>query len=160
MNVFEKWIKVFLHPTEFFNEIKAESDYVPSIIFSYVTYALTSLPATLLSSFLLLGILGLSLQFFGIIFNLITLVIGLFIGAGIVHLLLMIIGAKDFLATFKAICYSSGVNSAYVWPITIAIALFIGSPDKILTLLMALDSKFLIGILVILVICMIGAIHS
>jgi hypothetical protein len=56
---------------------------------------------------------------FGVFFVPVAVVVGLFLGAGIIHLCLMMVGAANsgFLATVRVLCYSSTGQLAQVVPV-------------------------------------------
>ncbi len=56
---------------------------------------------------------------FGIVFVPVAVVIGLFIGAGIIHVCLMVVGGANsgFIATFRVMCYASTAQLAQVVPL-------------------------------------------
>ena len=64
---------------------------------------------------------------FGIFFVPVAVVVGLFIGAGIVHLCLMLVGGANsgFMATVRVLCYSSTGQLAQVVPVIGSLLAFV-----------------------------------
>jgi hypothetical protein len=109
---------VVLRPVEFFRGILRRGDLINPLIFAIICYEVAAILGGLLR---LVGI-GATNQGFGgfigsIIFAPIFAAIGLFIGAGILHLLVMlIVGSRNsgFEATFRVAAYSA-VTSLVSW---------------------------------------------
>jgi hypothetical protein len=109
---------VVLRPVDFFSGILRQGDFINPLIFAIICYEVAAILGGLLR---LVGI-GATNQGFGgfigsIIFAPIVAVIGLFIGAGILHLLVMlIVGSRNsgFEATFRVVAYSA-VTSFVSW---------------------------------------------
>jgi hypothetical protein len=104
-------------PVEFFRGILRQGDFINPIIFAIICYEVSVILGGLLR---LVGI-GADQGFGGfigsVILGPILAVIGLFIGAGIIHLLVMlIVGSRNggFEATFRVLAYSS-VTSLVSW---------------------------------------------
>ena len=107
--------RVVLQPADFFRGILRQGDFVNPLIFAIICYEVSAI---------LGGIIGLafgSRGFGGLITSIILApifaAIGLFIGAGIIHLLVMlIIGSRNagFEGTFRVSAYSS-VTSLVSW---------------------------------------------
>ncbi|MEO8044386.1 MAG: YIP1 family protein [Spartobacteria bacterium] len=119
---FETLKLVLLNPTVAFSQMKPEGGLVEPMIFAlvggsvgFLVYFLFSI---LMSSFgimsdrnALAGLMGLGIgTIFIIIFIPVLLAIVLFIGAGIIHLCLTLVGGarKNFETTFRVICFSIG----------------------------------------------------
>jgi hypothetical protein len=109
---------VVLRPVDFFSGILRQGDFINPLIFAIICYEVAAILGGLLR---LVGI-GATNQGFGgfigsIIFAPIVAAIGLFIGAGILHLLVMlIVGSRNsgFEATFRVVAYSA-VTSFVSW---------------------------------------------
>jgi hypothetical protein len=109
---------VVLRPVDFFRGILRQGDLINPLIFAVICYEVSAILGGLLR---LVGI-GATNQGVGgflatIIFAPIFAAIGLFIGAGILHLLVMlIVGSRSsgFEATFRVVAYS-GVTSLVSW---------------------------------------------
>jgi hypothetical protein len=109
---------VVLRPVEFFGGILRQGDYINPLIFAIICYEVSAILGGLLR---LVGI-GATNQTFGgflvsIILAPIFAAIGLFIGAGILHLLVMlIVGSRNsgFEATLRVVAYSA-VTSLVSW---------------------------------------------
>jgi hypothetical protein len=109
---------VVLRPVEFFRGILRQGDLINPLIFAIICYEVSAILGGLLR---LVGI-GATNQNFGgflasIILAPILAAIGLFIGAGILHLLVMlIVGSRNsgFEATFRVVAYSA-VTSLVSW---------------------------------------------
>jgi hypothetical protein len=109
---------VVLRPVEFFRGILRRGDLINPLIFAIICYEVSAILGGLLR---LVGI-GATNQNFGgflasIILAPILAAIGLFIGAGILHLLVMlIVGSRNsgFEATFRVVAYSA-VTSLVSW---------------------------------------------
>jgi hypothetical protein len=106
-------------PVSFFRGIRREGDFVNPLIFAIICYEVAAILGGLLS---LVGVSMGETQGFvsfliGIILAPIFAAIGLFIGAGILHLLVMLIvgsGNSGFEGTFRVSAYSS-VTSLVSW---------------------------------------------
>jgi hypothetical protein len=109
---------VVLRPVDFFRGILRQGDFINPLIFAIICYLVSVILGGLLS---LIGI-GASNQGFGGLITSIILApifgaIGLFIFAGILHLLVMlIVGSRNsgFEATFRVVAYSA-VTSLVSW---------------------------------------------
>jgi hypothetical protein len=109
---------VVLRPVDFFRGILRQGDLINPLIFAIICYEVAAILGGLLR---LVGI-GATNQGFGgfigsLIFAPIIAAIGLFIGAGILHLLVMlIVGSRNsgFEATFRVVAYSA-VTSLVSW---------------------------------------------
>ena len=109
---------VVLRPVDFFSGILRQGDFINPLIFAIICYEV----AAILGGLLRLAGIGATNQGFGgfigsIIFAPIVAAIGLFIGAGILHLLVMlIVGSRNsgFEATFRVVAYSA-VTSLVSW---------------------------------------------
>ncbi len=109
--------RVVLQPVDFFRGILRRGDFINPLIFAIICYEVYAILGGL---FRLVGIGG-DINFGAYIISLITApigaVIGLFIGAGILHLLVMlIVGSSNsgFEATFRVVAYAS-VTSLVSW---------------------------------------------
>jgi hypothetical protein len=106
-------------PVSFFRGIRREGDFVNPLIFAIICYEVAAILGGLLS---LVGVSmgetqGFASFLIGIILAPIFAAIGLFIGAGILHLLVMLIvgsGNSGFEGTFRVSAYSS-VTSLVSW---------------------------------------------
>jgi hypothetical protein len=102
---------VVLQPANFFRGILRQGDFINPLIFAIICYEVSAI---------LGGVIGMAFgtqEFGGFIASIILApvgtAIGLFIGAGIIHLLVMlIVGSRNggFEATFRVAAYSSVVN--------------------------------------------------
>ena len=108
---------VFLQPVSFFRGILRQGDFVNPLIFAIICYEVSAILGGLLQ---LVGI-GRNIGFGGFISSIILApiiaAIGLFIGAGIIHLLVMlIVGSRNagFEGTFRVLAYSA-VTSLVSW---------------------------------------------
>ncbi len=106
---------VVLRPADFFRGILRQGDFINPLIFAIICYEVY----TILGGFFRLIGIGADMGFGGFIGSIILApifaAIGLFIGAGILHLLVMlIVGSRNggFEATFRVVAYSSVVNLA------------------------------------------------
>jgi hypothetical protein len=105
--------RVVMQPVDFFRGILRQGDFINPLIFAIICYEVSAI---------LGGVIGVALGnrgFGGLIASIILApigaAIGLFIGAGILHLLVMlIVGSRNggFEATFRVAAYSSVVNLA------------------------------------------------
>ena len=106
-------------PVGFFRGIRREGDFVNPLIFAIICYEVSAILGGLLG---LVGVgmggtQGFGSFLIGIILAPIGAAIGLFIGAGILHLLVMlIVGSRNsgFESTFRVVAYSS-VTSLVSW---------------------------------------------
>jgi hypothetical protein len=112
---------VVLQPVSFFRGILRQGDFVNPLIFAIICYEVSAILGGLLQ---LVGI-GRNIGFGGFISSIILApiiaTIGLFIGAGIIHLLVMlIVGSRNsgFEGTFRVLTYSA-VTSLVSWIPTI-----------------------------------------
>ena len=108
---------VVLQPVNFFRGILRQGDFVNPLIFAIICYEVSAILGGLLQ---LVGI-GRNIGFGGFISSIILApiiaAIGLFIGAGIIHLLVMlIVGSRNagFEGTFRVLAYSA-VTSLVSW---------------------------------------------
>lgn len=109
--------RVVLRPAEFFGGIARQGDLINPLIFALVCYVI----ATILTGILSLAGVGADQNFGGFLVSIILApifaAIGLFIGAGILHLLVMLIvgqGNAGFQSTFRVSAYSA-VTSLVSW---------------------------------------------
>ena len=109
--------RVVLQPVEFFRGIQRRGDFINPLIFAIICYEVF----TILTGLLALAGIGTQQGFGDFIISLILApilaVIGLFIGAGILHLLVMLIvgsGNSGFEATFRVGAYAA-VTSLVSW---------------------------------------------
>src|SRR5215217_6283553 len=109
--------RVVLQPVSFFRGILRQGDFVNPLIFAIICYEVSAILGGLLQ---LVGI-GRNTGFGGFISSIILApiiaAIGLFIGAGIIHLLVMlIVGSRNagFEGTFRVLAYSA-VTSLVSW---------------------------------------------
>jgi hypothetical protein len=103
--------RVVLQPVDFFRGIPRQGDFINPLIFAIICYAVAGILGGLISlAFTSRGFIGFISS---IIFEPIAGVIGLFIVAGILYLLVMLIigsGNAGYEATFRVLAYSSVVN--------------------------------------------------
>jgi hypothetical protein len=106
---------VVLQPVSFFRGILRQGDFVNPLIFAIICYEVSAILGGLLQ------LVGRNIGFGGFISSIILApiiaAIGLFIGAGIIHLLVMlIIGSRNagFEGTFRVLAYSA-VTSLVSW---------------------------------------------
>jgi hypothetical protein len=121
--------RVVTQPADFFRGILRQGDYLNPLIFAIICYEVFTILAGLFS---LAGISG-QQGFGGFIISLILApigaAIGLFIGAGIIHLLVMVIvGSRNsgYEATFRVAAYSTVVNLVSWIPFIVWIASLYG----------------------------------
>ena len=104
-------------PVGFFRGIRREGDFVNPLIFAIICYEVSAILGGLLSLVGVSGSRGFGAFLIGLILAPIGAAIGLFIGAGILHLLVMlIVGSRNsgFEGTFRVSAYSS-VTSLVSW---------------------------------------------
>ena len=104
-------------PVGFFRGIRREGDFVNPLIFAIICYEVSAILGGLLSLVGVTGSRGFGSFLVSIILAPIFAAIGLFIGAGIIHLLVMlIVGSRNsgFEGTFRVSAYSS-VTSLVSW---------------------------------------------
>jgi len=104
-------------PVSFFRGIRREGDFVNPLLFAIICYEVSAILSGLLSLVGVGGSRGFGAFLIAIILAPIGAAIGLFIGAGILHLLVMlIVGSRNagFEGTFRASAYSS-VTSLVSW---------------------------------------------
>jgi hypothetical protein len=104
-------------PVGFFRSIRGEGDFVNPLIFAIICYEVSAILGGLLSLVGITGSRGIGSFLVSIILAPIFAAIGLFIGAGILHLLVMlIVGSRNsgFEGTFRVGAYSS-VTSLVSW---------------------------------------------
>ena len=123
MDPIEKLRMIFLEPTSFFRKVKNEKKYLPILAYFFAAYILSSLVSFIFglgdfkADFMKSG--GTSvfipiMMIFLILFVLIISFAAPFIGAGISHLGIMIVGgAGKFFDTFKASTYASVLSPFY-----------------------------------------------
>jgi len=108
---------VVLRPVDFFRGILRQGDLINPLIFAIICYEVAAILGGLLSLAGIGGGRGFGAFITSIILAPIGAAIGLFIGAGILHLLVMlIIGSRNsgFEATFRVVSYSA-VTSLVSW---------------------------------------------
>jgi hypothetical protein len=104
-------------PVGFFRGIRREGDFLNPLLFAIICYEVSAILGGLLSLVGVTGTKGFGSFLVGIILAPIGAAIGLFIGAGILHLLVMlIVGSRNsgFESTFRVSSYSS-VTSLVSW---------------------------------------------
>lgn len=104
-------------PVGFFRSIRREGDFVNPLIFAIICYEVSAILGGLLSLVGVTGTRGFGSFLIGIILAPIGAAIGLFIGAGILHLLVMlIVGSRNagFEGTFRVGAYSA-VTTLVSW---------------------------------------------
>ena len=104
-------------PVDFFRGIRRQGDFVNPLIFAIICYEVSAILGGLLSLVGVSGSRGFGAFLVSIILAPIGAAIGLFIGAGIIHLLVMlIVGSRNsgFEGTFRVSAYSS-VTSLVSW---------------------------------------------
>jgi hypothetical protein len=102
---------VVLQPANFFGGILRQGDFINPLIFAIICYEVSAILGGIIS--MAFGNQGFGGFIASIILAPIGAAIGLFIGAGIIHLLVMlIVGSRNggFEATFRVAAYSSVVN--------------------------------------------------
>ena len=107
--------RVVLQPTDFYRGILRQGDFVNPLIFAIICYGVAAILGGLIG--LAFGSRGFGGFISNIIFGPIIGAIGLFIGAGIIYLLVMlIVGSRNagYEATFRVFAYSS-VTSLVSW---------------------------------------------
>jgi len=120
MDTIKKLRMIFLEPTSFFRQVKNEKGYLPILLYFFAAYILSSLvsfifdfgdfKANMMKTAPFIPITA----FFLILFVLIIAFAAPFIGAGISHLGIMIVGgAGKFFDTFKASTYASVLSPFY-----------------------------------------------
>jgi hypothetical protein len=103
--------RVVLQPVDFYRGILRQGDFINPLIFAIICYAISAILGGLIA--LAFGNRGFGGFIGNIILAPIGAAIGLFIGAGILHLLVMVIvGSRNsgYEATFRVGAYSSVVN--------------------------------------------------
>jgi len=108
---------VVTSPAGYFRGIRRQGDFVNPLLFAIICYEVSAILGGLLSLVGVTGTKGFGSFLVGIILAPIFATIGLFIGAGIVHLLVMlIVGSRNagFEGTFRVSAYSS-VTSLVSW---------------------------------------------
>ena len=123
MDPIEKLRMIFLEPTSFFSKVKNEKKYLPILAYFFAAYILSSLVSFIFglgdfkSDFMKFGVSSAFIPvmiFFMVLFVLIISFAAPFIGAGISHLGIMIVGgAGKFFDTFKASTYASVLSPFY-----------------------------------------------
>ena len=104
-------------PADFFRGIRRQGDFVNPLIFAIICYEVSAILGGLLSLAGVIGSRGFGAFLVSIILAPIGAAIGLFIGAGILHLLVMLfVGSRNsgFEGTFRVSAYSS-VTSLVSW---------------------------------------------
>jgi hypothetical protein len=104
-------------PADFFRGIRRQGDFVNPLIFAIICYEVSAILGGLLSLVGVIGSRGFGAFLVSIILAPIGAAIGLFIGAGILHLLVMLfVGSRNsgFEGTFRVSAYSS-VTSLVSW---------------------------------------------
>jgi hypothetical protein len=104
-------------PVGFFRSIRREGDFVNPLIFAIICYEVSAILGGLLSLVGVTGTRGFGSFLIGIILAPIGAAIGLFIGAGILHLLVMlIVGSRNagYEGTFRVGAYSA-VTTLVSW---------------------------------------------
>jgi hypothetical protein len=107
--------RVVLQPADFYRGILRQGDFINPLIFAIICYEVSAILGGIIG--LAFGNRGFGGFIVGIILAPIFAAIGLFIGAGIIHLLVMlIIGSRNagFEGTFRVSAYSS-VTSLVSW---------------------------------------------
>jgi hypothetical protein len=108
---------VVLRPVDFFRGILRQGDLINPLLFAIICYEISAILGGLLSLIGISGSRGFGAFIVSIIVAPIGAAIGLFIGAGILHLLVMlIVGSRNsgFEATFRVVTYSA-VTSLVSW---------------------------------------------
>jgi hypothetical protein len=108
---------VVLRPVDFFRGILRQGDLINPLLFAIICYEVSAILGGLLSLIGISGSRGFGAFIVSIIVAPIGAAIGLFIGAGILHLLVMlIVGSRNsgFEATFRVVTYSA-VTSLVSW---------------------------------------------
>ena len=139
--------EVLFNPVNFFRSIRREGDFLNPLIFAIICALITGV----LGGILRLIIALISGEGFGaalggliatIVFVPIATAIGLFIGAGIYHLLVLLIvrpSHAGYEATFRAVAYASAVQAvawlAYIPILGILVAIVVGIYNVVLSVI-------------------------
>lgn len=135
MGIFTKIKKVLTSPTEFFSAVKSEQGYKSPIIYcilivsiqTIITIGLASAIAFMAIGFIDSSVISGSLMtigstaigiglVIGIVFGILMYIAASFIGAGIIHLFVLLFNGKGgFLATYKASVYSMTPSMLFSW---------------------------------------------
>jgi hypothetical protein len=122
----EKIKKVIFHPNEFFESVKTEAGIMEAfkffvivslvyLVFTIILFFAT--PSMIVSGFLSFGpfsglLGGVSIP----IFIYISLIVSIFVGAAIIHIVAMLLGGKgDYSATYKALAYAATPSLLAGW---------------------------------------------
>ncbi len=133
--LFETWKKVIFEPMEFFGNLAKSQGYKEPTTFFTVMLAI-NFGILAVFTLLITGILtavgiiptkwwaiGVVIGLFGLVLLLACSILFLFIGVGIAHILVMILGGKeDYLETFKALAYASAPMVFMVIPLLGSVA--------------------------------------
>lgn len=124
MDAIEKIRMIFFEPANFFRQVKNEKKYFPILMYFFVAYILSSFVSFIFefrdiqsnasASGQLTGIILILTLAFMLVFVVIIAFAAPFIGAGISHLGIMILGGMGkFFDTFKASTYASVLSPLY-----------------------------------------------
>lgn len=120
MDPIEKLRMIFLEPASFFRQVKNEKKYLPILLYFFAAYILSSLVSFIINfgdfkpDMVKTAPFIPIMVFFMILFVLIIAFAAPFIGAGISHLGVIIVGgAGKFFDTFKASTYASVLSPFY-----------------------------------------------
>ena len=130
MDPIEKVRMIFFEPANFFKNVKNEKNYLPILMYFFAVYILSTLVSLIFEFKDIKEDLMKSSQFASVIFIVVVIFMLLFvvliafaapfIGAGISHLGIMIVGgAGKFFDTFKASTYASVLSPLYAIVLTI-----------------------------------------
>lgn len=129
--LFDTWMESVFHPTKFFSKMPVRGGYGSPLLYGFIVGEIAVLFSLFWQGiFIMIGALGESYEqleatgfsmvvlIVGALLSPITVIIGYFIVAGILHLCLLIVGGarRDFEATFRVVCYSAGVYTFNILP--------------------------------------------
>jgi hypothetical protein len=141
VNAFVENVKLFVtNPTEAFERTRRQGDYVGPLIFAiilgWITYLISQLWGMLFGASMILPMMPAEVRdqmggmmavsgaqiVFGLVLYPVFAAIGLFIGSGILHLCLMLVGGTEasesgFEGTFRTAAYSSVASLAQIVPV-------------------------------------------
>lgn len=126
MGIVEKAKKVFLHPSKFFDSIKSEKGVKEAFKYTAVISIVSVIGSFIASASLMsfLSLLGLPQEgslFTGMSYILpivmyVVVLLSSFVGAGIIHLIAMLLKGKgNYAATYKAMMYANTPSSLLGW---------------------------------------------
>jgi hypothetical protein len=174
---FDTFVLVLTKPAEAFTAMKKEGDLIEPLIYAVIGGTLGIIVSTLIKlpfhaiGFMgnrdsaLFGMFGSGIGLFiGLILSPIWVAIGMFVGSGLIHLSLMLLGGakKPFEATFRVVCFSFG--SAHVLSIVPVCGSLVASVYNIVLDCMGIartheidTGKAVMAVLLPLVVCCVAA---